>query len=162
MFENMTRRSRGCGTSTCPKGQESQSRGGRRRNGDFDQAGRDEDVVGVEGEFETAHESEVRPAWPPDVEVLPGRSIRDIKSVSRRSIRDAKSAFQGEWGEEQHRVAFDGRGALEDLDCGLGKAADCIVVRGSREECEVERATGAGDEGVREAGAVGDLVQGGE
>ena len=114
----------------------------------------------VEGGFEAAHEGEVRPAWTPDVEVLPGRSIRDTKSVSRRSIRDAKSAFQGEWGKEQNRVAFDGRGALEDSDCGLGKAADCIVVRGSREECEVERATGAGDEGVREAGAFGDLVQG--
>src|SRR5260370_1080273 len=87
-------------------------------------------------------------------------SIREIKSVSRRSIEDAKSAFQGERGEEQHGVAFDGRGGLEDLDCGLGKAANCIVVCGSREKCEVESATGAGYEGVREAGAFGDCVQG--
>ena len=103
----------------------------------------------VEGGFETALEGEVRLAWTADVE-----------APSRGNIRDAKSAFQGERGEEQHRVAFDGRGALEDLDCGLGKAADCIIVCGSREQGEIERAGGAGDEGVREAGAFGDLVQG--
>src|SRR6266567_4121539 len=134
----MTGRGGGCGTSTCPKGQESPSRGGRRGNGGFDQAGGGEDVVWVEGGFETALEDEIGAGRAPDVD----------------------GALEGGGAPEEYGGGIFFCAQLEDGGSDFGEAADGIGVIASREQGEIECAAGAGYEGVREAGAFGDLVQG--
>ena len=93
--------------------------------------------MGVEGGFEAAHEGEVRPRRPQDVDGAlqrcraPRKSGRSVYGCAER--KDARGGF----GEmlERGRVV------------GIG------------EQCKVEDAAGAGEDGMRERSLVGDGAQ---
>ncbi len=92
----------------------------------------------VEGGFETAHEDEIGAGRAPDVD----------------------GALEGGGAPEEYGGGIFFCAQLEDGGSDFGEAADGIGVIASREQGEIWRAGGAGDEGVREAAAFGDFVQG--
>ena len=104
----------------------------------------------VEGAFESPPRISIQGAPPGDV-------------CAWRSP-DADALFYSEGGEEQSCVApprgvrtSGSENCIENLDGGLCEARYRFVIAGVGEQREIDRASGAGDECVREGSVIGDL-----